>query len=187
MKVILVGDIFGKTQALDKLRNEIGAEDIFDPYNGELHEFPDEKSAYQYFIEHVGMAAYTNKLSTYLTAETEKLVLIGFSVGASAIWQLSNSKTQTNIEKAICFYGSQIRHFTDVTPHFPIQLIFPSYEQHFSVKDLINKISGRNLVNVDHIATEYRHGFMNELSEGFSETGYQKYLLALSKQIKNES
>ena len=120
MNIIVVSDIFGKTPALIKLAEAIGATGIIDPYDGVDMSFEDESKAYSYFIEQVGFEQYfsllQNKLQNQLLNSIDDMnVLIGFSIGASAIWKLSDNPAITNVHSGICYYGSQIRNLTTVT------------------------------------------------------------------------
>jgi len=109
-----------------------------------------------------------NKLKT----SNDPVSLIGFSVGAAAIWMISDRK-KLKVNAAQCFYGSQIRHHTNITPSFPIELIFPLSEPHFSVTEAIIKLSGRPNVKITQVP--YLHGFMNQCSTNYNAVGYELF------------
>jgi len=178
MKLIIVADIFGKTPALMRISTELGATDIIDPYDGIEMCFNSEDEAYAYFTQHIGLDTYVQTISTQLQ-HTTNLTLVGFSVGAAAIWRLSESKIATNINSAIGFYGSQIRHTPEIQPLFPIELIFPASETHFDVTQLKNRLSTTK--NVTTCQVDFRHGFMNYHSINFDYLGYQQQQLRLRK------
>jgi dienelactone hydrolase len=196
MAIILVSDIFGKTPALVELAEELNAKLIIDPYSGVDLGFKSEADAYAYFIEHIGFDAYFTLLTkaissiglTSLTPLTEPfntpITLIGFSVGAAAIWRLSalkpTVKPTVKIRNAICYYGSQIRKFTELEPRFNVKLIFPKSEPHFDVLALQNLLEIKP--NVEVVNTEHFHGFMNQYSNNYVKTAYfeQIYLLRSS-------
>jgi dienelactone hydrolase len=182
MEKIVVTDIFGKTSALIKLADVIGADKIVEPYGGEMMNFEDESKAYQYFTENVGFVAYVNHLSKIIKECTDEVTLIGFSVGATAIWQLSELRSDqvTDVIKhAICFYGSQIRHYTKLSPAFEIKLVFPQSEPHFDVLQLKNTLDKKPKVQT--IQVDYLHGFMNVHSNNFNQDGYEKYMSLLQQ------
>jgi len=178
MKLIIVADIFGKTAALMRISTELGAIDVIDPYDGIEMCFNSEDEAYRYFSEHVGLDHYLEIIIQRLQHTTD-VTLVGFSVGAAAIWRLSDSKIATNINSAIGFYGSQIRHTPDIQPLFPIELIFPASETHFDVTQLKNRLSTTE--NVSTCQVDFRHGFMNYHSINFDYLGYQVQQLRLRK------
>ena len=125
MNIILVSDIFGKTPALIQLAEAIAATAIIDPYDGVDMGFEDESKAYAYFVKHVGFEQYYDVLQSELQNQISPIssmnVLIGFSIGASAIWKLSDYPDITNIQRGICYYGSQIRNLKAVSPHFKVE------------------------------------------------------------------
>jgi len=185
MKLILVADIFGKTPALDKLAVELGASDIIDPYDGEFIEFTHEEEAYNYFSKNVGLDRYSAGLLSKIERSDRLCFLIGFSVGASAIWKLSQNISKNKIKKAIGYYGSQIRNFTDIVPNFDFDLIFPEQERHFDVSLLISRLSKIPNVKVSHL--EYFHGFMNTYSTNYHQLAYQQQVEFLRSEFINIS
>ena len=172
--IILVADVFGKTPALKAFAKEIKAESIIDPYDGLDMAFNNEADAYAYFTEKVGLDAYFTLLVKAINSFRTAKQLIGFSVGASVIWRLSATITSDSISSATCFYGSQIRNFTDIEPKFPIRLIQPKSEPHFDVIALQAKITTKKDVNI--INTTYLHGFMNPHSVNYNQKAFISYV-----------
>jgi dienelactone hydrolase len=171
MGKVIISDIFGRTPALEDLAGAVGSVmDIIDPYGGKQMGFDDEPRAYAHFMAHVGIAAYEKILAAHLADTPPVSVLIGFSVGAAAIWGISQTLTPDKIHRAVCFYGSQIRHKPDIVPHIRIEHILPKKETGFSSDDLAAILSCKKNVTVHR--TPYLHGFMNQLSPNFSGTGY---------------
>ena len=135
-----------------------------------------------FFSEKIGLDNYAKNLLQYLLLNKEAINLIGFSVGASAIWQISELLKIQNICSAIGFYSSQIRNQTAIIPAIPIELIFPIQESHFSVKELMKKLANKPNVKLKQV--EYRHGFMNSQSDNFNALGYQQWLTILRDKLK---
>ncbi len=181
MSIILVSDIFGRAAAFKKIAATLGADILIDPYSGFDQQFTCEDQAYEYFSQHVGLDAYTAEVAKAIKTVQQISLIIGFSIGASAIWRLSDKLFASNIERAICYYGSQIRNFIDIQPNIEIQLIFPYEEAHFDVAELQSKLV--NKANIKITKANYLHGFMNEHSDNFNQTAYQtqlKFLLSLT-------
>jgi len=174
MNIILVTDIFGKTPALVKLSEELNAKVIVDPYGGVDMAFKDEAKAYSYFMENIGFDDYLSILLKKTESITSASTLIGFSIGASIIWKLSEMLSVKNVNRAICYYGSQIRNFKEVSPQFEVDLIFPKKEFHFDVLELQNELSRKKNVNTSKV--EYLHGFMNLYSTNYNQTAYNLQL-----------
>lgn len=174
MKRLIVTDIFGRTKALEQLAAELaGNVEIIDPYNSKDMGFKNEAEAYAYFTAEVGLELYSKQLFNRLKVISDPVSLIGFSVGASAIWLISHYN-QFQVRAAQCFYGSQIRHHTNITPVFPIQMILPATEENFSISQLMTALGRKQNVEINHVS--YLHGFMNRHSENFNEAGYLKFI-----------
>ena len=188
MNNIVVADVFGKTSALVELGSAINADVIVDPYNGRSMNFKDETQAYNYFIEHVGLDKYLATLSKIVKEYSDECTLIGFSVGASVIWQLSQMKSvkiPKVVKHAFCFYGSQIRHFSKLTPTFKVKLIFPKSEPHFDVSTLRYTLAKKQKVTA--IQVDFLHGFMNTYSNNFNQIGYKENIALLQQDINDAS
>ena len=166
-----MSDVFGKTSALIRLAEELKADTIADPYNGVDMGFKTEAEAYSYFMERVGLDVYSAKLLNAIQSEATSKILIGFSIGASAVWRLSEKVSSKLIKRAICFYSSQIRNYSELNPKFQIELIFPKSEPHFDVCELQANLSKKQ--NVKTIKVDYLHGFMNYYSSNYNQVAYQ--------------
>tara|TARA_R110000744_G_scaffold112531_1_gene211152 strand:- start:4625 stop:5266 length:642 start_codon:yes stop_codon:yes gene_type:complete len=200
LNIIFVADIFGLTdefehfcqQAITHVKYLLSEADslavewhMIGPYHKQPALFSCEQDAYQYFIKNVTLEGYVKKLEQKLLAVSGSKLLVGFSVGGSAIWQLHGQQSNTeksSAEKsaaAICFYSSQIRHMTHLTPHIPITMILPSAEQHFSIEDLRVELGKKSTVTIEQ--SEYLHGFMNKLSVNYHPFAYQYYTKRLAE------
>lgn len=183
MRLVVVTDIFGRTPCFEEFLNDISSKysliEVLDPYNGEEVHFKNEDAAYKHFQEKMGLDNYSDLLYQNLKGrkEVEQLVL-GFSVGASAIWINSEKLKSSKKTKAICFYSSQVRNFLQVKPNVQVDFYFSKYEPSYEVDDVISKLS--NTVNVSCYKTEYLHGFMNRKSTNFNRLGYKNYLEILN-------
>ncbi len=179
MHRIVVSDIFGKTPALEQLCKAVGENvDIIDPYAGKYMNFANEENAYEWFVTKIGLDAYCAFLHDRIERISSPATLIGFSVGASAIWRLSGSLGPEKTVRAICFYGSQVRHMLEIDPRIPVEYILPEYEPGFNAGELAVHLSKKK--NVMLHRTPYMHGFMNALSTNYSKSGYTTYIEWLS-------
>ncbi len=174
MSVVLVSDIFGKTPALIKLKKELGASVIVDPYDGKNMGFKNEEEAYSYFIQNVGLDKYLLVLLKTLKTTSSISMLIGFSIGASIVWRLSEKVMDNSISRAICFYGSQIRNSTQIDPRFEIELILPKSETHFDVLELKKMLLQKKNLKIVH--SDYFHGFMNIHSDNYNKEAYREQI-----------
>ena len=186
MKIIIASDVFGRTSGLETFAADLSSNYkkavIIDPYQHQSMDFINEDEAYAYFQKNVGIEQYKDIIFTIIKQtmndfsenSLEDLLLIGFSVGASAIWGLSDKFSNNEKIKAVCFYGSQIRYSLDIDPKIEMDLIFPEHEPHFNVKNLFSQLSHKKNVNCN--IAPYLHGFMNKKSVNFNKTGYFYYL-----------
>jgi dienelactone hydrolase len=176
--LFLVADIFGRTRALEIIGQQLSEAvpdiRIIDPYQGLDHLFKTEARAYTYFTDRVGLACYASILTDALADPGPDTILIGFSVGASAIWSVSDRPSFRHIKKAFCFYGSQIRQYTGIQPRFDMELIFPEREPHFDVDELIHTLQAKDRVSCSK--AKGLHGFMNELSPHFNPDCYAVFM-----------
>lgn len=178
--VLVVADIFGYTAALARIADRLGDKTVIvDPYQGRDMQFANEAQAYEYFSQNVGLQAYTAICEQAVTQAGSHCRIIGFSMGASAIWCLSANSDYAHVNAALGFYGSQIRYHTDITPQFPFKLIFPASEQHFSVTELIDRLKHNSQIEIEQ--SHYLHGFMNSYSEHFNQQGYDKYMIEIQQ------
>jgi dienelactone hydrolase len=174
VRYILVSDIFGRTDSLECLASRIsGNADIVDPYQSKYMGFADEAEAYSVFTQEVGLQRYSEVLLDHLKSVSTDVRLIGFSVGGSAIWNCSGNRLLTNVVDAQCFYSSQIRYAIETNPRFPIKLVLPAHEAHFSVSDLMVELENKSNVTIEQ--TYYLHGFMNRYSKNYDQEGYEEF------------
>ena len=180
MITFVLSEIYGKTPEFLTLCAKLPGQVVsISPYQDEHLIFDDEQFAYQHFIENVGVEGYCHVLKSRIekahpTIAGQPINLVGFSVGASAIWQMCLLNPQIEVNKAMLFYGAQIRHLLDDSPRVACHLILPREEAHFSVDELSSalKTFQRHILERSH----YLHGFMNKCSSNFNEQGYQHYL-----------
>ena len=190
LNVIIAADIFGTSPEFKTLCQQISLAEagstainyhVVGPYQTQPNSFSSEKSAYQYFIEHAGVEAYSEKLLSIIEASSGLKLLIGFSVGGSAIWRLAPKLASSGVISTICFYSSQIRHMSEIETTVPCQLVLPNSEEHFSVNELKAKMENKQQVNVEQCC--YQHGFLNKLSNNYNQSGAKQYTRNIQKFI----
>jgi dienelactone hydrolase len=181
VNIIIFSDVFGITPALIEFKEQLGANTIVDPYKGKIMDFISESEAYSYFISKVGFDSYVSKVLKIMALVNCETTVIGFSIGASAIWRSSESNNNNRIKQAFCFYGSQIRNFTLVNPCYKINMVFPKSELHFDVTELIKTLEEKRYVKIKRV--DYFHGYMNSNSINFNPIGYKDSVEILRKMI----
>lgn len=122
----------------------------------------------------MGLDAYAEMVKKRLAAYVYPVLVIAFSVGASSLWAVSDKLNPETPARAICFYGSQIRHNLNIIPNFPFDLILPEKEAGFCVDELGKALYAKPNTRV--FRTGYLHGFMNKESKNYSASGYREYM-----------
>lgn len=178
LHILIATDIFGYTSAIDQLKERLTplceAVHIIDPYGAKRMEFQDEDEAYEAFNQLCGFESYAKACIKAIEAlSNENVILIGFSMGASAMWKALDGLRNENIKAFYGFYSSQIRYFLDAKPLVPCTLIFPAYEKHFDVDEVITQLVKNE--NITCVKTVYLHGFMNSYSGNYNARGYEEY------------
>jgi dienelactone hydrolase len=188
MQVIVATDIFGYTKTIGHLIESLSCTHIqaiiLDPYQQEERFFSDKDHAYSSFVEECGHDKYAELVHNTLADIKGPVTVLGFSAGASAAWKAADGYSNSNLVHLIGFYPTQIRHHLDAQIYPPTTLIFPGVESHFDVDDIVSTVSKRD--NVLCIQTEYKHGFMNPLSSGYSQTGDEIFCKWLQSTLRGE-
>lgn len=179
MNLIAVTDIFGRTRYFDELINNLSIKyssmEVVDPYDGEEIDFKNEDAAYSHFQKTMGLDKYSEYLYQKLNGKEHlHQIILGFSVGASALWTISDTLKLYEKTQGICFYSSQVRNYLHVNPKIKIDFYFAKSESSYDINDVSHKLSKK--VNVNCYKTEYFHGFMNRKSMNYNRQGYRKYL-----------
>ncbi|MGB1261884.1 MAG: hypothetical protein ACPG52_03145 [Cognaticolwellia sp.] len=192
MNIIFVADIFGITPEFKQLCQQVMHEladigslesHLIGPYQNQAKQFNCEGDAYQYFMKNITLAGYAKTLTQSLSQITGDKLLVGFSVGGSAIWQLAASGACKSYLGAICFYSSQIRYMHELTPRIPTRVILPAAEQYFSVVELGKVLQEKPTVIVEQ--SEGLHGFINQRSAHYHHGICQYYIKRLARLLTN--
>lgn len=184
MRTVVVSDIFGLSEPLiDFCSCACQNFTIVDPYSGVQMHFADEAEAYSHFMSNLGIQAYAEHLAETIKIINGPVNLVGFSVGASAIWQISDILDSEKVNYVGCFYGSQIRHQLEKTPNFAVDVFLPNVEKTFDVGLIRDGLADKGQVSV--IQTYFGHGFMNKLSQNFELNGYNTYLEIVKRKLNS--
>ncbi len=166
LTLIVAPDIYGLTPAMDELAGQLAADRVIllDPYTPGGEYFTNQKTAYAHFTRQVGIAGYARTIYNLLMdrppdRDEDNRVLLGFSVGASALWTLADNHELSGIRLCLGYYGSQIRNHTGVSPLWPVELIFPEREDHFEVSTLMGRLREKPHLTLRQVRAG--HGFMN--------------------------
>lgn len=184
-RVLLATDIYGQTDATDALREILdGRVEVICPYDNNRQEFQSEAQAYEFFCRHSSVHVYADTIQTKLLSNDAPALLIGFSVGASAMWLCTgNDKLRPHINRFVGFYGNQIRHHLDIEPLVPTTLILPNKERHFCIQTFAKAFKSKALITLR--STELLHGFMNPYSSSYDASAYNQFVRYINQHLDN--
>jgi dienelactone hydrolase len=174
--VIVLHEIYGINQHIQsfckfisELGNDVICPDLLE--KGYSFDYSQEEMAFQHFIEHIGFEQSSEKIKVILSTyrrEYKRVVIIGFSVGATVAWLCSEYE---KVDGVIGFYGSRIRNYLEVTPMCPTMLFFPEEEPSFQVDEVIAAL-GRKHIDIQKYSG--KHGFSDPYSSNFHKESAQK-------------
>lgn len=166
MKIIIATDIHGINQQLRAMFQDFGNEVTFlSPWPDESSPYANEQEAVAAFQADHGMEKYQQQIAQ--EAGNAPAILIGFSVGATALWRYIASELCHPQSRAQLYYGSRIRDHQTSIPRCQTRVIFAEHEASFQPVDIIANITHPN-VECSIIAGTH-HGFMNPRSPNFRE------------------
>jgi dienelactone hydrolase len=181
MNILIASDIYGITSELRSLARSLGEGAILlSPWAGDGCPYETEAEAHEAFVAADGLSAYAAKLSA--AAGQSPVFIVGFSVGATAAWLYAAQTSCHAKSRALLYYGSRIRYYTELLPTFPVRAIFAEHEAAFSPLGIVPLLASDS-VDV-HIVPGSRHGFMNPHSPGFSAKLYGEQVAMIRHALK---
>ncbi|CFQ40943.1 Dienelactone hydrolase family [Yersinia frederiksenii] len=126
--------------------------------------YAQQDKAYRHFSENVGFdPTRVVALLTKLRAKYSKLLVVGYSVGATHAWLAARSDLCDGV---ICHYGSRIRQYSDIAPPCPALIIIARYEPSFDT--LLMQQELEKLPLVQCVMFDTPHGFCDADSPAFN-------------------
>ena len=165
--LIVLHEIYGVNEFIDCVCRKYHSEgyDVFCPdlNDGKTFGYSESREAYTSFVSGAGFEIYTkvNLLIDELKTQYQKVMLIGFSVGAAIAWRCSENMSCGGV---LCCYGSRIRDYLDVIPKCPVLLIFAKYDS-FDVDSVCSHLLIKADVKVKILEAE--HGFADIFSKHY--------------------
>ncbi|WP_195576592.1 dienelactone hydrolase family protein [Paenibacillus sp. 1001270B_150601_E10] len=138
--------------------------------------YEQEAQAYRYFMDSVGFERGKQRIASIVTEQRERyerILLMGYSVGATLAWMCSTLP----VDGIIGYYGSRIRDALDIEPACPALLFFASEEKSFHVPTLLAALKDKPHTIVEIVNA--KHGFMNPFDASYDE-GKSRQCLATS-------
>ena len=164
LPVLVAADVQGVHGPLRALFGGLGAPVAFvSPWDGDGAPFATEQEAAAAFHAQNGLAHYQTKIAA--AAGAGPVCLVGFSVGATALW-LHTARTHCHPgSRAFLFYGSRIREHVGVVPRCAVSAVFAETEPAFAPAAVARRIASATAHCA--VVAGTRHGFMNPRSPAF--------------------
>lgn len=184
MQIIIATDIHGVTDGVRALFENFDQHPLrfLSPWDSDENPYPTEQEAVKAFHAEQGLLRYQQKIAK--VAGDAPALLIGFSVGASALWQYASSEECHRDSRAVMYYGSRIRDHLSLAPRCKSSLIFAEHESAFQPHRIVDQLT--NSSTDCAVIAGTRHGFMNPHSPHFdSSLTHQQlaYLRVVSQSI----
>lgn len=121
-------------------------------------------------MKNVGFPGVLRKINTIISKldrQYRKIILLGFSVGATAAWLCSEDE---RVDGIAGYYGSRIRDYLNISPSCPALLFFPEKEQSFDVAECISQLESKK---VKTVKLKGVHGFSDPYSVKYNRQSSQ--------------
>jgi dienelactone hydrolase len=175
-RLVIAADIYGVTPALRDLAAELGGEvELLSPWEGEGSPYATEQASHAAFVAGPGLDAYAERIAR--AAAGEPVLLVGFSVGATAAWLFAAGQRCRPDSRLFLFYGSRIRNHVDVRPRCRVEAIFAEREAAFDPHAVAAAIASDTVRTV--VVPDSAHGFMNARSPGYDPELAKRHLTML--------
>lgn len=163
--LIVLHEIYGVNEFIEGVctrYHRIGF-DVYSPnlLNKESYSYEQAADAYSNFMNEIGFHVYEqiNALVNILKEKYDKVLILGFSVGATIAWRCSENSMCDGV---IACYGSRIRDYLKVKPSCQALLIFAE-EDSYNVEKVMKELI--HIKRVDTIKLEAHHGFLDTYSK----------------------
>ncbi|EIA0033181.1 dienelactone hydrolase family protein [Salmonella enterica] len=132
--VVVLHEIYGINEHIKDVCAEYHDRgfDVYCPHlfeHGLPFKYGQQDQAYKNFVNTCGFdTTKINLLLSEIRGGYKKIIMIGFSVGATIAWLSAESNLCDGI---VCYYGSRIRDYTDIMPQCPVLVIMAQFEKSF--------------------------------------------------------
>ncbi|MGU3470891.1 dienelactone hydrolase family protein [Paenibacillus sp. D51F] len=139
--VVVLHEIYGVNSHIKEAAASLEAQGYMtltpDLLDGRTFSYEEDEEAYRHYHSTVGAADARDRLLPLLRRLKERgdrVLLVGFSVGASAAWLCA--AVEGAADGAVCYYGSRIREHAGLEPRCPVLLLWAEQEPGFDVQEL---------------------------------------------------
>lgn len=171
--ILVIHEIYGINKHITDLSHhlQVLGFDVFVPDllgGRSSFDYTQADEAYRYFTEQVGFeraAKLLKEQARSLRSHYDRIILVGFSIGATIAWLVSEEEGLC--DQIVAYYGSRIRDYVDIQPTCPSLLLFAEQEKSFDVSELVQKLGTKQQVLLKTYAGE--HGFTDRYGHSYTE------------------
>ncbi|QID16042.1 MULTISPECIES: dienelactone hydrolase family protein [unclassified Paenibacillus] len=160
--VVVLHEIYGVNRHIKETAAALEAQGydtlMPDLLGGRTFSYAEAEEAYRHYHSTVGAEGARDRLLPLLRRLRERsgrVLLVGFSVGASAAWLCA--AVEGAADGAVCYYGSRIREHAGLEPRCPVLLLWAEQEPGFDVQELSASMAG--MEQVTSRIFNAQHGF----------------------------
>nr|WP_315024413.1 dienelactone hydrolase family protein [uncultured Aminipila sp.] len=166
--IIVLHEIYGRNDFIKEICSEYCKEgfDVYCPNllaTNKIFPYEEASEAYSYFINESGFAVYSDilRLIQTLKEQYKKVIVVGFSIGATVAWRCCES---TYCDAILACYGSRIRDYLYLKPRCHTFLMFAEQDS-FDVNSICEQLSKKS--NVETLRINAQHGFLDKYSKHY--------------------
>ncbi|WP_312648319.1 dienelactone hydrolase family protein [Aminipila sp.] len=167
--IIVLHEIYGRNDFIKDVCAEYFEEgfDVYCPNLLATHKtfsYEETEEAYSYFINGSGFDVYSDILCLIqkLKEHYKKVIVLGFSIGATVAWRCCESAYCDGI---IACYGSRIRDYLNLKPKCQMFLMFAEQDS-FDVNSICEQLLQKP--NLEIMRINAQHGFLDKYSKYYN-------------------
>jgi len=174
--IIVLHEIYGINEHISGVCNAYFSKgyDVYCPNSLGIDKpflYSQQEEAYAYFKQSIGFKRcdQVNALIQQIRPFYRKIILLGFSIGATMAWICGESGLCDGI---ISYYGSRIRDYLRITPKCPTLLLFASQEKSFDSQNIVSAFENKKQITFSILSGA--HGFCDPFSLNFHQESAKK-------------
>lgn len=167
--IIVLHEIYGRNNFIKEVCAEYSKEgfDVYCPNllgADKVFSYEEVEEAYAYFINEIGFDVYSDilRLIQELKEQYKKVIVLGFSIGATIAWRCCESPYCDGI---IACYGSRIRDYPNLESRCHTFLMFAEQDS-FDVNSVCEQLQIK--ANLQILRLDANHGFLDKYSKYYN-------------------
>ncbi|MHC1723808.1 MAG: dienelactone hydrolase family protein [Aminipila sp.] len=167
--IVVLHEIYGRNDFIKEVCAGYSKEgfDVYCPNllaTNKTFSYEEAEEAYAYFINEIGFDVYCDILLLIqkLKEHYKKVIVSGFSIGATIAWRCCES---VYCDEIIACYGSRIRDYLNLEPRCHTLLMFAEQDS-FDVNSICEQLQMKP--NLQILRLDAHHGFLDQYSKYYN-------------------